>query len=137
MFGNHKRFLYICVALLCIFFLGVFTTHAALKDSDVDGLTDEAEVKVYLTDPNKYDTDGDTFDDGYEIVNNTNPLDAKDNLLKEEGQKDTVIPRMLTVRNIAWATGVAVLVIGCYFLIRLYISTSQTNKLTMHGEFRE
>lgn len=48
--------------------------NAALKDSDADGITDQAESEIYLTDPQNADTDIDGIDDGTEILNNTSPL---------------------------------------------------------------
>lgn len=45
------------------------------KDSDLDGLTD-VEENLYGTDPQKADTDGDSYLDGQEIVNGYNPLGA-------------------------------------------------------------
>jgi hypothetical protein len=43
-------------------------------DSDDDGLSDEAELNVFGTDPNNWDTDGDGVSDGEELlVNGTNP----------------------------------------------------------------
>ena len=48
-------------------------------DFDIDGLNDYDESKVYSTDPNVADTDGDGFSDGEEIwVLGTNPRDAAD-----------------------------------------------------------
>jgi hypothetical protein len=44
-------------------------------DTDSDGLTDEGEKQIYKTDPNKADTDGDSIEDGVEVLANTNPLD--------------------------------------------------------------
>ncbi len=44
------------------------------RDSDNDGLSDEAELTVFGTNPNNWDTDGDGFSDGQEIlVAGTNP----------------------------------------------------------------
>ena len=43
-------------------------------DSDGDGLTDEQEINTYRTDPQKADTDGDTYPDAEEIKNGYNPL---------------------------------------------------------------
>ncbi|MCZ7556473.1 MAG: OmpA family protein [Bacteroidia bacterium] len=44
-------------------------------DTDIDGLTDFDEVRVYLTSPLKYDTDDDGLGDYFEIMRyNTNPL---------------------------------------------------------------
>ncbi len=63
-----------------LLFLGtVFTlpASAAVKDSDADGLTDQAESEIYLTNPKEADTDIDGVDDGTEILNETNPLKAE------------------------------------------------------------
>lgn len=46
-----------------------------ILDSDMDGLTDEAERTVYGTDPYNPDTDGDGILDGTEVMNGTDPLD--------------------------------------------------------------
>jgi hypothetical protein len=46
------------------------------KDSDHDGLSDDAEVRRYHTDPRKRDTDRDGLSDGEEILRyHTNPLE--------------------------------------------------------------
>lgn len=45
-------------------------------DSDLDGLTDQAEIQIYHTDPKNPDTDGDGYFDGAEILAGTDPLDA-------------------------------------------------------------
>ena len=42
-------------------------------DTDNDGLTDYAEVKIYYTLPNNPDTDGDGFQDGAEVINGFDP----------------------------------------------------------------
>lgn len=47
----------------------------AAKDSDYDGLTDQAELQIYKTDPNKADTDGDAYLDGAEMIAGSDPLD--------------------------------------------------------------
>ncbi len=44
-------------------------------DPDADGITN-AEERLYGTDPNKADTDADTFTDGEEVKNGYNPLGA-------------------------------------------------------------
>ena len=43
------------------------------EDSDHDGLTN-AEEKIYGTEPNKSDTDGDGYSDGVEVRGGYNPL---------------------------------------------------------------
>ncbi len=42
-------------------------------DTDRDGLSDYNEVEVYHTDPKKKDTDGDSYADGYEVLNGFDP----------------------------------------------------------------
>ena len=54
---------------------GVVTVAA---DSDDDGLTDDDEVNIHLTDPNNPDTDGDGINDGAEIATGSDPLDPND-----------------------------------------------------------
>jgi hypothetical protein len=47
-----------------------------IVDMDLDGLTDQAEIQIYKTDPNNADTDGDTYFDGAEVMAGSDPLDA-------------------------------------------------------------
>lgn len=46
---------------------------AAVVDSDSDGLTDIDERDKYGTNPNVADTDGDSFADGFEVANGSDP----------------------------------------------------------------
>ena len=58
--------------------------HAsAIVDFDNDGLSDYDEVKIYHTDPNKADTDGDGFTDGAEITHSYSPLQGKKKTLEQ------------------------------------------------------
>ena len=50
-----------------------FGTNPAQADTDLDGLIDRDEVRIYSTDPLDPDTDGDGFLDGDEIRNGYNP----------------------------------------------------------------
>jgi DMSO/TMAO reductase YedYZ heme-binding membrane subunit len=56
------------------------TASAAVKDTDADGLTDQAEIQIYHTDPNNPDTDRDGVSDGQEVLNGTNPIDPSDSV---------------------------------------------------------
>lgn len=69
------------VALALVIFLAPASAFAAVKDSDADGLSDDGEISVYLTDPNVYDTDGDRVGDGEEVLDGTNPLDPESSRL--------------------------------------------------------
>jgi len=51
---------------------------AADPDDDNDGLSDDAELNVHGTNPLLADTDGDSMDDGQELDEGLNPLDATD-----------------------------------------------------------
>jgi len=48
-------------------------TDISNVDTDQDGLSDWAEVNVYSTDPLNPDTDGDSYLDGNEVINNYDP----------------------------------------------------------------
>jgi len=75
MFGKHSRSFTVLFALLFGgFFVLVANTQALVKDSDADGLTNQAETEIYLTDPMNPDTDGDTVSDSDEILAGTNPI---------------------------------------------------------------
>ena len=44
-----------------------------MADTDLDGLLDGEEVKVYRTNPRNPDTDGDSFPDGTEVRGGYDP----------------------------------------------------------------
>lgn len=60
-----------------------YKTNPAKPDTDGDELTDSDEVRKHKTDPLKSDTDGGGIADGAEVKRGTNPLDPKDDVLKE------------------------------------------------------
>ncbi|TFG23687.1 MAG: zinc-ribbon domain-containing protein [Promethearchaeota archaeon] len=47
-------------------------------DTDIDDLYDIDEILEYGTDPNNWDTDGDSYSDGWEVANGYDPLDPDD-----------------------------------------------------------
>lgn len=79
-----KIFLVIFFLTMSFFGRGVFAAdiekveykEGIVLDSDLDGLTDEGESKLYLTDPQKMDTDSDGYGDGVEVFSETNPIDS-------------------------------------------------------------
>jgi hypothetical protein len=62
----------IIIASIIILLMPIFGA-AAEVDSDQDGLSDEVETKIYYTDPNNPDTDGDGYNDKLEIINGYSP----------------------------------------------------------------
>lgn len=105
MFGKNSRFV-LFILISGLFFIGTaVSTHAAVKDSDIDGLTDEAEISIYFTDPSNYDTDGDSVSDGREILDKTDPLDPNDSKLSQlKAGLQTFSP---TRQSLAWYIGQA------------------------------
>lgn len=51
----------------------LYGTNKYATDTDADGLTDRDETKVFGTEPTNPDTDGDSFQDGAEVLNGYNP----------------------------------------------------------------
>jgi len=51
----------------------MYGTNPNNADTDGDGLTDRDEVKVFHTDPNNVDTDGDSYQDGAEVNSGYDP----------------------------------------------------------------
>ncbi|MEP7162732.1 MAG: ferric reductase-like transmembrane domain-containing protein [Candidatus Moraniibacteriota bacterium] len=103
MFGKQAKILFFLLLLSTVFFVKTGLLHAAVKDTDLDGLTDEAETKVYQTDPLNPDTDGDSIFDGQEIIDDTNPLDPLDSLpLRYEATRNASI---LHSESLAWYVG--------------------------------
>lgn len=75
MFGRPKQLLSMLFLVLALSAAFASRGSAVVKDSDADGLTDQAETEVYGTDPLNPDTDGDLISDSDEILNGTNPTD--------------------------------------------------------------
>jgi DMSO/TMAO reductase YedYZ heme-binding membrane subunit len=76
MSGRYKIIVILFVAVLTFCFSARFAL-ALVKDSDVDGLSDDAEIQQYHTNPQMFDTDNDGRGDGDEILDSTDPLDKE------------------------------------------------------------
>jgi outer membrane protein OmpA-like peptidoglycan-associated protein len=87
----------------------VYRTDPLNPDSDGDGIVDGEEVMKYHTDPLKADTDGGGLIDGAEIIRGTNPLDPKDDVMKDaiilERGKAVVLPGIKFLSGSATLTG--------------------------------
>ncbi|QQG52769.1 MAG: ferric reductase-like transmembrane domain-containing protein [Candidatus Falkowbacteria bacterium] len=89
-----RRFLGWGFLLCSLFFLGQALAVAAqtsspdnyVKDSDYDGLSDQAEVEVYHSDPSKVDTDADGYLDAAEILSGSDVLNPSDPAAALAGQ---------------------------------------------------
>lgn len=71
-------------------------------DSDLDGLTDQAEVQIYKTDPNNPDTDGDGYYDGTEVLAGSNPLDSSSTPVSVKNQSQATSAPTQTETPWAW-----------------------------------
>lgn len=61
----------------------VYRTDPTNPDTDGDGIIDGEEVMKYKTNPLKVDTDGGGMIDGAEVIRGTDPLNPKDDVVKE------------------------------------------------------
>ncbi len=68
-----KKFL----LLIVLSAIPLFASAGGLTDSDSDGVPDEDEIKIYHTDPDNPDTDGDGYNDWLELNNGFSPRNAK------------------------------------------------------------
>lgn len=91
MFGQtNKILLFVVFSLMFSSRISLAQETNKLKDTDLDGISDNAEVTVYKTDPNKADTDGDKYLDAQEITDKTDPLDPNSHhlsVVKEQSSK--------------------------------------------------
>lgn len=111
--GKHKIFIVLMMAFIVFGFSTRFA-EAAIKDSDVDGLSDDAEINQYYTNPLVFDTDGDGRGDGDEIIESTDPLDPKSSRIAELSASDPGI--WGSPQKFAWYFGRASGILAFIFL---------------------
>ncbi len=77
-FKGFKIFFILAVLVLGFSFIPVRAQTNNYKDSDYDGLTDQAEKNIYRTNPLSGDTDSDGFLDVTEVLSGSDPLNSSD-----------------------------------------------------------
>lgn len=92
-------------------------------DSDSDGLTDKDEMEIYKSDPFKFDSDGDGYDDGTEIKFNYDPNKNFDDKLSK------VIGISLENQSLTYS-------LGPYIIRSIKISSGLPRTPTPKGEFK-
>lgn len=125
MFGSLKKtkiFIILCVILCVASYSAAYAQQAPQtqvtaqtspssteKDTDMDGLTDTAEVQIYKTNPQIADSDGDRVIDSQEIIDKTNPNDSQSNGSLNVLNKNKNLLKKLnpTMWYIARASGIA------------------------------
>ena len=107
---------------------------AILKDTDYDGITDQAEIAVYKTDPLIFDTDGDGYSDGVEIIAKSNPLDKNSTpITVSEHKKLPLIERDDPLTwYIARASGIIAFIL---LTIVVLMGIVQTSKMLLKYKF--
>lgn len=71
---NKGLCLGVCAWALFFWCGHVYAADESALDTDQDGLSDYDEVTYFKTDPNKNDTDGDSYIDAAEVYSGNNPL---------------------------------------------------------------
>jgi sulfoxide reductase heme-binding subunit YedZ len=108
----------------------LFSPHAlaVLKDSDYDGLVDQSEIDVYKTDPNKFDTDGEGYSDGVEVIAKSNPLDPNSTPLTVSEHKK--LPLIEKADPLSWyiarASGVTAFLLLTIVVLMGLVQTSKS-----------
>ncbi|MER3522611.1 MAG: hypothetical protein C4326_00725 [Ignavibacteria bacterium] len=90
-------------------------------------MNDGDEVTKYRTDPLNADTDGGTVSDGQEVANNTNPLDANDDVPKKKEIK-VEVGKAIVLEGIVFKTGSAAIGPASEEILEQAFNTLDQNK---------
>lgn len=132
MFGKPTKPLFITSLIIVGITCTSLQTGAALKDSDADGVTDQAESETYFTDPFDPDTDQDNVPDGDEIIHHSDPLSKEANPLQaiEQSFPEEHLPAWLLTwfASVGTLTGASISGLAISALVRK--KRSQNSSLT-------
>jgi methionine sulfoxide reductase heme-binding subunit len=136
MFGKISKYKALFLIIIVLGSFGLFNIVNAqetipqptfAKDSDLDGLTDESELKKYKTDPNNPDTDGDGVLDYQEVVDGSDPLNAKSNSIEHARARTSFLPEegIATFWYIGRISGVAAFIMFTLVVVFGLLMTSK------------
>ena len=122
MFGKLSKSLVTTSLIITGTFWTLTDATAALKDSDADGVTDQAESETYFTDPLNPDTDQDNVPDGDEILHHSDPLSKEANPLQaiEQSFPEEPLPAWILtwLASVGTLTGASIAGLAISALIR-------------------
>jgi DMSO/TMAO reductase YedYZ heme-binding membrane subunit len=102
-------------------------SNEVIVDSDLDGLTDKAEIQIYHTDPGNPDTDGDGILDGSEILSGTDPLNSND---PGNSKAQEIVTRLTPITPWVWYTARVAGILGFIFLwLTVFLGLSIRNPI--------
>lgn len=105
----------------------VYYNNEVIVDSDLDGLTDKAEIQIYHTDPGNPDTDGDGILDGSEVLSGTDPLNQND---PGNSKAQEIIARLTPITPWVWYTARVAGILGFIFLwLTVFLGLSIRNPI--------
>ena len=70
--ANQKLTIFLTITLLFFYFVS-YANANGLIDSDWDGVPDDDEINIYMTDPESTDTDLDGYSDWVELISGFSP----------------------------------------------------------------
>ncbi|MDQ5981747.1 MAG: hypothetical protein QG570_504, partial [Patescibacteria group bacterium] len=137
----HKNTFGLSNLILIVFTIGIFLSLSSIsfaqsdfaEDSDLDGISNDAELNTYKTNPNDPDTDKDGVLDYIEIViDKTNPNDISSSHLTEISADTLISPRDPIVWYLSRISG-----IGAFIMFTMVISMGllMTSKLLLKVRF--
>ncbi len=139
MFGknNRQKIIFLFIALIGVFAWTMIPAFAQVnfqKDSDNDGISDDAEIEKYKTDPNNPDSDNDGIIDSQEIIEQTNPNDSNSSILntKETDAKSLISKDDPIMWYLSRISGIAAFIM---FTIVIWMGLLMTSRILLKFKF--